>query len=145
MLSLIVLLALLGASFTEYVGIHAVFGGFVVGVVAGDSPRLKERTRAVVHDFVMNIFAPVFFASLGLKVDFVRAFDLRLTLLVLGIACLAKIVGCTVGARAGGLAARPSAAVGFGLNARGAMEIILATLALEAGLVREQVFVALVT
>jgi Kef-type K+ transport system membrane component KefB/mannitol/fructose-specific phosphotransferase system IIA component (Ntr-type) len=144
-LSLIVLLALFGASFTQWIGIHAVFGGFVVGVVVGDAPQLKESTRLIVHDFVTNIFAPVFFASLGLRADFVAAFDLRLCVLVLLVASAAKVLGCTIGARAGGLRWRPAAAVGFGLNARGAMEIILALLALEAGLLREQVFVALVT
>jgi Kef-type K+ transport system membrane component KefB/mannitol/fructose-specific phosphotransferase system IIA component (Ntr-type) len=143
-LSLIVLLALFGASFTHWIGIHAVFGGLVVGVVVGDAPQLKERTRVIVHDFVTNIFAPVFFASLGLRADFVRSFDLRLCGLVLAIATAAKVVGCTLGSRAGGLRWRPATAVGFGLNARGAMEIILALLALEAGLLKEQLFVALV-
>jgi Kef-type K+ transport system membrane component KefB/mannitol/fructose-specific phosphotransferase system IIA component (Ntr-type) len=143
-LSLIVLLALFGASFTQWIGVHAVFGGFVVGVVIGDTPHLKERTRLIVHDFVTNIFAPVFFASLGLRADFVASFDLRLCVLVFLVASGAKIIGCTLGSRAGGMRWRPAAAVGFGLNARGAMEIILALLALEAGLLREQVFVALV-
>jgi len=143
-LSLIVLLALFGASFTQWIGIHAVFGGFVVGVVVGDAPQLKERTRVIVHEFVTNIFAPVFFASLGLRADFVAAFDLRLCALVFFVATAAKLVGCTLGSRAGGLRWRPAAAVGFGLNARGAMEIILAMLALEAGLLKVQVFVALV-
>ncbi|HSY22677.1 MAG TPA: cation:proton antiporter [Polyangiaceae bacterium] len=143
-LSLIVLLALFGASFTQWAGIHAVFGGFVVGVVVGDARHLKERTKVIVHDFVTNIFAPVFFASLGLRADFVRSFDLRLCALVFLIASGAKIIGCTLGSRAGGLRWRPAAAVGFGLNARGAMEIILALLALEAGLLKEQLFVALV-
>ena len=143
-LSLIVLLALFGASFTQWIGIHAVFGGFVVGVVVGDAPQLKERTRVIVHEFVTNIFAPVFFASLGLRADFVRSFDLRLCVLVFVIATAAKVVGCTLGSRAGGMRWRPAAAVGFGLNARGAMEIVLALLALEAGLLKEQLFVALV-
>jgi mannitol/fructose-specific phosphotransferase system IIA component (Ntr-type) len=143
-LSLVVLLALFGASFTQWAGIHAVFGGFVVGVTASDSRHLKERTRAIIHEFVTTIFAPVFFASLGLRVDFVKAFDLRLCVLVFVIATGAKVIGCTLGSRAGGIAWRPAAAIGFGLNARGAMEIILALLALDAGLIREQVFVALV-
>ncbi len=142
-LSMMVLLSLFGASFTQWVGIHAVFGGFVVGVVFGDT-KLKEHTRTIVHDFVTNIFAPVFFASLGLRADFVASFDFRLCALVFLIASVAKVGGCTVGARMGGLRWRPAAAVGFGLNARGAMEIILALLALEAGLLREKVFVALV-
>src|ERR1019366_4153584 len=88
--------------------------------------------------------APVFFASLGLRADFVRSFDLRLCVLIFVIATAAKVIGCTLGSRAGGMRWRPAAAVGFGLNARGAMEIILALLALEAGLLKEQLFVALV-
>ena len=143
-LSLIVLLGLFGASFTQWIGVHAVFGGFIVGVVVGDAPQLKERTRLIVHEFVTNIFAPVFFASLGLRADFVASFDLRLCVLVFLVASAAKVIGCTLGSRVGGLRWRPAAAVGFGLNARGAMEVILALLALEAGLLREQVFVALV-
>jgi Kef-type K+ transport system membrane component KefB/mannitol/fructose-specific phosphotransferase system IIA component (Ntr-type) len=143
-LSLVVLFALFGAAFTQAIGVHAVFGGFVVGITVGDSPHLKERTRAVIHEFVTTIFAPVFFASLGLRADFVQAFDARLVALVFVIATAAKVIGCTVGARAGGFAWRPAASIGFGLNARGAMEIILALLALEAGLIKMQVFVALV-
>ena len=143
-LSVVILLALFGAAATHAIGIHAVFGGFVVGVAVGGSPSVRRRTRVVIEDFVMNVFAPVFFATLGLRVDFVRSFDLRLCVLVFVIASMAKVIGCTIGARVGGLEWRQSAAVGFGLNARGAMEIILALLALQAGLIKDQVFVALV-
>jgi Kef-type K+ transport system membrane component KefB/mannitol/fructose-specific phosphotransferase system IIA component len=143
-LSLVILLALLGAAATQALGIHAIFGGFVVGVTVGDSPRLKERTRVVMHQFVTNIFAPVFFASLGMRVDFVRSFDWRLSALLFLVATIAKVGGCTVGARASGLKWRESFAVGFGLNSRGAMEIILAIIALEAGLITERLLVALV-
>ena len=143
-LSLVILLALLGGAATTALGLHAVFGGFVVGLTVGDSPRLKERTRVVIHQFVTNIFAPVFFAAIGLRVDFVRSFDLRLCGLVFLIATVTKVAGCSLGARLGGLKWNEAGAVGFGLNARGAMEIILALLALEAGLIKEQVLVALV-
>ena len=142
--SLVIVLALVGASVTEALGVHAVLGSFIVGVAIGDSPSLRERTRATIHDFVTSVFAPVFFASLGLRVDFLRAFDPRLCILVFTIASVTKVVGCTLGAKVGGFNWREAGAVGFGLNARGAMEIILALLALEAGLLKEQVFVALV-
>ena len=143
-LSLVILLALFGASITQAIGIHAVFGGFIVGVMVGDSQHLKEHNRAVIHEFVTNIFAPVFFASLGLHADFASAFDLRLCTLVFLVATAAKVIGCAVGSRVGGLRWRQALSVGFGLNARGAMEIILALLALEAGLIKVQLFVALV-
>ena len=131
---------------TQAIGIHAVLGGFIVGVTVGDSPRLRERTRQTIQQFVTNVFAPVFFASVALRVDFVANFDLVLCLVVFVVASVAKLVGCSV-RRAHLRACRgaKSLAVGFGLNARGAMEIILALLARDAGLVDDRVFVALVT
>jgi Kef-type K+ transport system membrane component KefB/mannitol/fructose-specific phosphotransferase system IIA component (Ntr-type) len=143
-LSVVIVFALLAASATHALGIHAIFGAFIIGVTVGAAKRLTERTRVVIEDFVMNIFAPVFFASLGLRVDFVRAFDLRLCVLVFLVASATKIIGCTIGARAGGFKPREALAVGFGLNARGAMEIILALLALDAGVIKPELFVALV-
>lgn len=144
-LSFVIVVAILGASATQGIGIHAVLGGFIVGVTIGDSPRLRERTRHTIQHFVTNVFAPVFFASVALRVDFVASFDLVLCTTVFVVASAAKVVGCGIGARASGMPLRESLAVGFGLNARGAMEIILALLAKQAGLVDDRIFVALVT
>ena len=143
-LSLVILLALFAAAATQAIGLHAVFGGFVVGVVVGGSARVKERTRVAIEDFVVNVFAPVFFASIGLRVDFAKAFDLGLCLLVFALATIPKLLGCAIGSRLGGLKWRQALAVGFGMNARGAMGIILADLAREAGLLTDRLFVALV-
>jgi len=144
-LSLLIVVAILGASVTQAIGIHAVLGGFIVGVTVGGSPRLRERTRQTIQQFVTNVFAPVFFAAVALRVDFLANFDFVLCLVVFVVASVAKIVGCSVGARISGMPWRESLVVGFGLNARGAMEIILALLARDAGLVDDRVFVALVT
>jgi Kef-type K+ transport system membrane component KefB/mannitol/fructose-specific phosphotransferase system IIA component len=143
-LSIVIVVALLAATATHAIGLHAVFGGFVAGLTIAGSARVNARTRMVVEDFVTNVFAPVFFASLGLRVDFAAAFDLRLCALVLVLATVPKVLGCTVGARFGGMRWRQAAAVGFGMNARGAMGIILAAIARDAGLLRDQTFVALV-
>ena len=143
-LSFAVCLALFGAAFTEWIGIHAVFGSFIVGVAIGDSRHLRERTRAVIYEFVSFIFAPLFFAGIGLKVNFFAHFDLPLVLVVLCIATVGKVLGCGVGARMGGMPWRESWAVGFGMNARGSQEIILGLLAMQFGLIKEPLFVALV-
>lgn len=137
-------LAFLGAAFTEWIGIHAVFGSFIVGVALGDSPHLRERTRATIEQFVSFVFAPLFFASIGLKLNFLAHFEWLLTLLVLAIAMISKVVGCGLGARYAGLPWRESWAIGFGMNSRGAMEIILGLLALQFGVINETLFVALV-
>lgn len=137
-------LALIAAAFTEWIGIHAIFGAFLAGVALGDSRHLRERTRATIEQFVSFIFAPLFFAGIGLKVDFVAQFDLLLVLAVLIIATLGKVLGCGLAGRFSGLGRREAWALGFGMNARGAMEIILGLLALKYGLIGERLFVALV-
>lgn len=137
-------LALFAAAFTEWGGVHAVFGAFLAGVALGDSPRLRQRTRATIGQFVSFIFAPLFFASIGLQVDFVAHFDLLLVLAVTGIACVGKVVACWAGARLARVPPREAWALGFGMNARGAMEIILGLLALQYGVIGERLFVALV-
>jgi Kef-type K+ transport system membrane component KefB len=134
----------LSAAFTEIIGIHAILGAFIAGIAVGDSVHLREEAREIIHQFVTNIFAPLFFVSIGLTVDFHAFFDLNLVLGILVLSYLGKIIGAFIGARIGGFPNRESLAIGFGLNARGAMEIILGTLALNAGLINEKIFVALV-
>lgn len=143
-LGIMMALGLLAAAFTEWIGVHAIFGAFLLGVALGDSRYLRERTRTTIEQFISFIFAPLFFASIGLRVDFVANFDIMLVLVVLVVACAGKLVGCYAAGRWFGLNPRQSWVVGFGMNARGAMEIILGLLALQVGLINEPLFVALV-
>lgn len=135
---------LIAAAFTEWIGIHAIFGSFLAGVALGHSTHLRERTRTTIDQFVSFIFAPLFFASIGLKVNFVEHFDLLLTLTILGIALTGKVTGSALGGRFGGLPWRESLGIGFGMSAQGTMGIILGVLALKFGLINQQVFVSLV-
>lgn len=144
MLGVLLTLALLCAAFTEWIGIHAIFGTFIFGVAAGDSRHLREQTRATLDQFISFFFAPLFFASFGLQVNFIANFDWMLVSVILIVAVAGKLVGCALGARWSGLGGRESLAIGFGMNARGAMEIILGILALQAGLIGERLFVGLV-
>lgn len=137
-------LGMLAAAFTEWIGVHAIFGAFLLGIALGDSAHLRRRTRSTIEQFVGSIFAPLFFASIGLKADFAAHFDLGLVIAVLVIASLGKILGCWFAAKLAGFDRREAWAVGFGMNARGAMEIVLGLLALEAGVITERLFVALV-
>ncbi len=142
-LSIALGLCFLSAAFTERIGLHAILGAFIMGIAFGDSVHLHEKAREIIHQFVTNIFAPLFFVTLGLKVNFIQNFDITLVAIVLFLAVFCKVFGASLGAYMGGFSKRESLAVGFGLNARGAMEIILATLALDAGLIDEKMFVAL--
>jgi Kef-type K+ transport system membrane component KefB/mannitol/fructose-specific phosphotransferase system IIA component (Ntr-type) len=143
-LGFIFTLTLAGAAFAEFAGIHAVFGAFITGIVVGESTHLRKRTSEHIHSIVTNVFAPFFFASIGLRTNFVSNFNWSLTAAVIGVACLGKLLGAGWGARLGGMDRRTSWGVGLAMNARGAMEMILGLLALQAGLIRETMFVALV-
>jgi Kef-type K+ transport system membrane component KefB len=143
-IGVVLVLGLSCAAFTEWAGTHANFGAFLLGVAIGDSPRLNRRALRSLDDVVSAFLAPLFFASVGLKVDFIAHFDGPLVLLVLAIATSSKIFGCWLGARAAGVPDRKAWAIGCGMNARGAMEIVLALLALQAGVIGEPLFVAVV-
>lgn len=142
-LSLALSLCFIAAAFTEYIGIHAIFGAFIIGVALGDSEHLSERAKEIVHQFINNIFAPIFFVSIGLFVNVVSSFNLVLVLAFIAIAFISKTIGATVGARIGGSTLTQSLAVGMGMNTHGTLEIILGTLALQAGLISDEVFVAI--
>jgi len=135
---------LLCAAFTEWLGIHAIFGAFIFGVALGDSGHLRAHTRSTMEQFVGFIFAPIFFASIGLKVNFADNFDPWLTLAVVTVGTVTMVGGSYLCAKWAGYPKRESWAVGFALNARGVMEIILGVLALRYGLISERLFVAIV-
>lgn len=137
-------LCFLSAATTEYIGVHAILGAFVMGIAFGDSAHLHERTREIIHQFVTNIFAPLFFVSIGLNVNFIQNFDIMLVLIFLVLAFVTKTGGAALGARIAGLSVRESMAIGTGLLSGGAMVIVLGTLALDAGLITDRIFVALV-
>ncbi len=137
-------LCLLCAAFTQSINIHAILGAFIAGIAIGDSVQLREQARDIIHQFVTNFFAPLFFVSIGLEVNFIDNFDLKIVLIILVLAYVGKVIGATGGAMLGGLKKRNALAVAFGLSARGAMEIILGRLALDANLITQPIFVALV-
>lgn len=135
------------AAVAEMLHIHAIFGAFLMGVALYATFEQQEASQAkeIIHQFAISLFAPLYFVSVGLKADFVTYFDWQLVLLILVLATVGKVVGATAGARLSGMPLWESLAIGTAMNARGAMEMILASLALEFKLIDERVFVALVT
>lgn len=143
-LGFVLSLTLFCAAFTEGIGIHGIFGAFLAGVAIGQSNHLRVQTRSNIEQFVSFIFAPLFFAGIGLHVSFSEHFDLGLTALVLAIAVSGKILGSALGARTGGLGWREAWGVGCGMSAQGTMGIILGLLGLKFNIIGDHLFVALV-
>jgi Kef-type K+ transport system membrane component KefB len=143
-IGLVLVTALVGSAATEAIGIHAVFGAFLVGIAIGDSKHFDRSSRDIIKLFVLNFFAPLYFATIGLKVNFLEHFDLQLIALIFVLASVAKVVGSGLGAYWSRMPKREALAVGFGLNARGMMQIVFGTLAFQHGLIEEKVLVAFV-
>jgi Kef-type K+ transport system membrane component KefB len=145
-IGLITIIVLIAAALAEAIGIHAIFGAFFVGVALGRAfGEDDQHAHEILYQFAISFFAPLYFVSIGLKADFAAHFDLLLVLIVFVIACIGKIVGASLGAWLGGMPRQEALAVGFGMNARGAMEMILASVALEYQVIDQRIFVALIT
>lgn len=140
-----ILICLLGSLFTQSIGIHSIFGAFIVGIAVGNSEHFTNEHREIIHQFTAGFFAPLFFVMIGLKVNFIQNFDLFLVLFVIFFAFAAKIIGVGIGSYYfAKLNKYESWAIAFGLNARGSMAIILGLIALEAKVINQEIFVAIV-
>lgn len=145
--SIVLILAFGAAAFTQEMGIEAVLGAFVVGIVVGRAKRFKNDVAHTLEIVTAGFLAPIFFGSAGLKVDLVRLADpevLAIGGLVLLIACAGKFSGVYLGAWAGGLSHWERLAMGSGMNARGAMEIIIATVGLSLGVLTQEMYSVIV-
>ncbi|MFU8811869.1 MAG: cation:proton antiporter, partial [Balneolaceae bacterium] len=144
LLSLVIILAFLWGAITQLLNLEAILGAFVMGILFGMMPRLPEEVINKLESIALGIFAPIFFAVAGLKVNIVNLFDptlLLITVIVIAIATLGKVIGTYSGARlVGGKDHWTSLSFGAGLNARGAMEIIIATIGLRLGILSQDMF-----
>ena len=143
-LTVTLLLGLLFGAITQKLGVHALFGFFLAGIVAGEAKSLSEDTRRVISQMVYSLFVPLFFANIGLKIDFAANFHLGLVVLI----CVVGIAGRYLGAWFGVTLARVPRVnrnlISIAHTPGGMMEIVVALLALEAGLITQAIFVAIV-
>lgn len=143
-LTFIFLAGLLCAAVTQAIGVHALFGFLIAGIMAGSSKALSERTRQVISQMVFAIFVPLFFASIGLRIDFIQHFDLMLIVFVAALGIAGKFWGAWLGARFTDLSPMDRLTAAIAHTPGGMMEIVLGLLALENHLISETVFVSLV-
>ena len=142
--TLVLVFTFLAAAATEAIGVHAVFGAFVTGLMVRQVPRIRANAVHALETFVLSALSPVFFAFVGLKVDLWALTGWQLPTLVIGVAMLGKLLGCYTGARVGGLSHWEGVAIGFGMNARGAMELIVALIGLSLGLLTAEMYSTIV-
>jgi Kef-type K+ transport system membrane component KefB len=129
---------------TEYIGIHAVFGAFLVGVALSSSSYFTHEMREAIEVMTGNFFAPLFFATVGLKANFLNGFDLIFVVVIFVTAFASKYYSGILGGKLAHLPLREGKAIGLGIAARGGMGIILALIAFNAKLIGPVVFEALI-
>ncbi|GAB4173532.1 MAG: hypothetical protein Kow00108_08340 [Calditrichia bacterium] len=144
MLTFVFVLALFMGLITQWIGIHGLFGFFIAGILLGESTYLDENARETIKQVIFSFFAPIFFANIGLKIHIHEGFNLGFVIVLLIIAMGGKFLGGFLGTRYGGLSKNDALLAGAALSPGGAMEIVLALLALEYKLINMEIFVAIV-
>lgn len=143
-LTFICLLGFFCGALFQKIGVHALIGFFIAGVMAGEARALSERTRQVISQMVYAIFVPLFFASIGLKIDFLGQFNLFLVCFITIVGISGKFAGAWLGSVLSGLAKENRMPVAIAHTPGGSMEIVIGILALQYGLISQPVFIAIV-
>jgi Kef-type K+ transport system membrane component KefB len=136
----------LGAWFTDMIGLHAVFGAFVMGAAMPRGVMAREMV-ARIQPLTVALLLPLFFTYSGLntKIGLLNTWFLwGMCLAVLVAAVLGKWLACTLAAKATGISNRESMGIGILMNARGLMELIIINIGLQRGIISEGLFATLV-
>lgn len=132
--SVVVIVGFAAASGALALGLEAVVGAFLAGVLVG--PRLDADAARAFQIVTLGLFAPLFFATAGLRADLTGLLApgaVAVALVTLAVAVLGKALGVVAGAALTDLTRAETACLAIGLNARGAMEIVVAAVGLATG------------
>lgn len=123
---------------------HATLLAFFVGVAIAFLFPKVTRKNLTLEKLNQWVVAPLLFFTIGQKLDFSHGFDVLQVVTIFAVATLSKTLGVWLASRAAKISKDESFAIALSLNARGAMEIIMASFALEAGLIDSKLFLSLV-
>lgn len=141
--SIAMVIALVFGIAAEYAGMHFIIGALFSGMFLREETFGKEMAAHLeehVKGITLGFLAPLFFVSIGLHVDLLALTTAPVFVLALLLAAIVgKVVGCGLPARFSAFSTRESLAIGSGMNGRGAVEIVVAVVALEAGLFTQPV------
>eukprot|EP01041_Mallomonas_annulata_P014007 gene14007-29828_t len=133
----------LSAWTTALLGVHAIFGAFLFGLIVPRDSHLFHECNERIEDFVMTIMLPLYFAVSGLKTDVTQIntpIAGGLLILVCFVATMGKLVGCGVTAHFSGLQKREAFVVAVLMNTRGLVELIVLNLGMQYGILNIPVF-----
>jgi len=139
--------ALSCAWITETIGIHALFGGFLAGVVVPSNPTVQNFLREKIEPFSSAALLPLFFVFTGLRTQVTLLNDWNSWLMCLGIivvAIVGKLGGSMFMARWTKMSWRDSFAIGVLMNTRGLMELVVLNIGYDLGILSARIFVMMV-
>ncbi len=145
--ALVILFVLVFSSISELLGLHFVVGAFFGAILLPRSmfsSRDLERVQRSISGITMGFLAPVFFATMGIAFNFASLNNGLLLTVVLFASFFSKIFGGYLGGRLAGFDRPRAITLGFGLNARGIMELVIANIALNKGFIDTTIFSILV-
>ena len=138
---------LTSALVTELIGIHALFGAFLLGAMVPHDSLLARELGRRIKDLVVILLLPAFFAFTGMRtrLGLIDGFEGWLTCgLIVLIACAGKVGGSAIAARLSGLGWRDAAGLGVLMNTRGLMELIVLNIGLEMKIISPALFAMMV-
>ena len=145
--ALILLILIISSTLTEIIGIHALFGAFMAGVVMPPSIGFRKVMMEKVEAIALVFFLPLFFAFTGLRTEIGLINSPALwgvCLLLITVAVAGKLGGCAVAARLVGESWKDSFTIGTLMNTRGLMELVALNIGYEMGVLPPSIFVILV-
>ena len=146
-LALVLVAVLLSAVATEFIGIHAIFGAFLIGAIIPHESVIARHVTARIEDIVRVMFLPAFFAFTGLRTEIGLVNTIDDWLLcgaIIAVATAGKFGGTVLASKAVGLGWRDSAALGILMNTRGLVELIVLNIGLDLGVISPRLFTMLV-
>jgi len=146
--TLVILVGLVFAEMAEIAGLHSIIGAFIAGLFIREEVlkrKLSHEVSGMVHDVSMGFLTPVFFVVTGMKIDVsVLWTDTRLLVIIVMCAMITKTLGTLLFYLPTRLGWREGLVIGAGMNGLGAVEIIIAEIGLEMGLIDQTMFSILI-
>jgi Kef-type K+ transport system membrane component KefB len=143
LIALILLVVLASGWITESLGVHALFGAFLAGVVMPRHDKLTEELYQKLEAIVVVLLLPLYFALTGLRSSILLINGPRMWLycaVIIVLAVVGKLGGSMFSARLNGMTWRESAAVGILMNTRGLVELVILNIGLDLGILSSALF-----
>ena len=146
-LAVIFIVVIVSALTTELIGIHALFGAFLAGIVMPAAAGFRDKLVIRVENLSAVLLLPVFFAFTGLRTQvglLTDAQDWLICLIIIAVPTAGKLGGSAVAARLTGMNWRESLQLGALMNTRGLMELIALNIGYDLGILSQRIFTMLV-